>query len=76
MSEFRSSEHLWSWVGEGCLVSSAVSSVQDEKQNQEHEEKGRRRKQDKVTPLVIDPPPVHGVFLTAPGAEEGGSDVL
>ena len=52
-------------VGEGCLVSSVqcpvssvqcpVSSVQDEEQNQEHKEKGRRRKLDEVTPLIIDP---------------------
>ena len=53
-----------------------MSSVQDEEQNQEHEEKGRRRKLDEVTPLIIHPPPVQGVFFTVPGAGEGGSDVL
>ena len=65
--------------GGGGGVSSVqcpVSSVQDKEQNQEHEEKGRRRKLDEVTQLLIDPPPVQGVFFTAPGAGEGGSDVL
>ena len=52
-----------------------MSSVQDEEQNQEREEKGRRWKLDEVTQLIIDPPPVEGVF-SAPGAGEGGSDVL
>ena len=53
-----------------------MSSFQDEEQNQEHEEKGRRRKLDKVTPLKIESPPVQGVFFSAIGAGEGGSDVL
>ena len=65
--------------GVQCPVSSVqcpVSRVQDEEQNQEYEEKGRRRKLDEVAPLIIDPPPVQGGFFTAPGAGEGGSDVL
>ena len=65
------------WGGGGVSsVQCPVSSVQDKEQNQEHEEKGRRGKLDEVTPLIIDPPPVQGVFFTAPGAGEGGSDVL
>ena len=52
-----------------------MSSVQDKQQNQEHEEKGRRRKLDEVAPLIIDPPSVQGVF-SAIGAGEDGSDVL
>jgi len=43
-----------------------VSSVQDEEQNQEYEEKGRRRKLDEVAPLIIDPPPVQGGFSYSP----------
>ena len=48
-------------------VSSAqcpVSSVQDKEQNQEHEEKGRRRK-----PLIIDPTPMQ-VFFSPLGQEK------
>ena len=47
-------------------VQCPVSSVQDEEQNQEYEEKGRRRKLDEVSPLIIDPPPVQGGFFYSP----------
>ena len=57
------------WVcGRGVYC--PVCSVQDEEQNQEHEEKGRRRKLDEVTPLIIDPPPVPGVFSKPLGQEK------
>ena len=59
----------------GGGVQCQVSGVQGKEQNQEHEEKGRRRKLNMVTPSLIDPLPVQGVFFTAPGAGEGGSDV-
>ena len=51
-------------------VKCLVSSVQDEEQNQEHEEKGSRRKIDEVTPLIIDPPPEQSVFSQPLGQEK------
>ena len=56
-----------------CPVSSVqcpVARVQDEEQNQEYEEKGRRRKLDEVTPLIIDLPPVQGGFFLQPLGQE------